>query len=360
MVNFREALSLNPQSLNAQLGLAEGEYAAGREAVAAQEFERVLQLDNQNRSALLALAHIHSHQAGTWPRAVLDYRTYLKQNPGDAHATLGLARVLAWQRRAAEAAKLFERSDIAPLMTDADRRDYAFALIKTGRGSQAESVLRKLLAKRHGDMESSLQLADIYAARKDWNAALPLYGDLLAKRPGDPSLNLSYGMGLLATGRYHAALGPLEKARAAMPSNRQAGIAYARATKGTGNIKRAVKEYERVLPQFDQDSSFLREYADVLLEKKDYKKSARSYGLAYSLGLRDDRLLAGYAGALMGAGKYKEAAPYLEELYRRNPTPRTTFELAKLMHRLGREERAKQLLSELETTSPQPAKSGAF
>ena len=60
------------------------------------------------------------------------------------------------------------------------------------------------------------------------------------------------------------------------------------------------------------------------------------------------------------AGKYKEAAPYLEELYRRNPTPRTTFELAKLMHRLGREERAKRLLSELETTSPQPAKSGAF
>jgi tetratricopeptide (TPR) repeat protein len=98
----------------------------------------------------------------------------------------------------------------------------------------------------------------------------------------------------------------------------------------------------------------------VLLEEKDYQKSARYYGIAYSQGLRDDRLLAGYAGSLNGAGKYKEALPYLEELYQRNPTSRVTLELAKLLHRLGRNDRAKELVSQLETASPQLARPPEF
>jgi tetratricopeptide (TPR) repeat protein len=325
LVNFREALSLNPLSLRAQLGLAWGEYTAGREAVAAREFERALQLDHQNGPALLALARIHSHRAETLPEAASDYRNYLKQNPDDARAQLGLARVLAWQRKAAEAVILFERSDVVALMTDADLRDYAFALTKLKRDARAMAVLRTLLAKRPDDSELNLQLADVYAAHRNWSAALPIYRDLLAKRLGDPSLALRYGLALLAAGHYRAALGPLERARAAMPTSREAGLAYARAMKGTGELKRAVKEYEKVLPQFEGDTSVVREYADALLEKKDYEKSSRYYGVAYSHGLQDDRLLAGYADSLSGAGKNEEALPYLEELYRRNPTPRVTL-----------------------------------
>jgi tetratricopeptide (TPR) repeat protein len=98
----------------------------------------------------------------------------------------------------------------------------------------------------------------------------------------------------------------------------------------------------------------------VLLEEKDYQKSAQYYGVAYRQGLQDDRLLEGYAGSLTGAGKYKEALPYLEELYRRNPTPRVTLELAKLLHRLGRNDRAKELVSQLETPSPQLARPPEF
>jgi len=350
LVNFREALSLNPESIGAQLGLAEGEYAAGREEVAAKEFGRALQLDNQNRSALLALARIHSHDAHTWPRAALDYRNYLKQNPGDAQAWLELARVLVWQGKTAEAAALFERSDIARLMTDADRRDYAFALIKMRRDARAVPVLRALLAKRPGDSELSLQLVDIYAAQRNWIAALPIYRDLLAKRPGDPSLNLRYGLSLVASGHYQAALGPLERARAAMPTNGEAGLAYARAMKGTGDLKRALKEYEKALPQFARDASIVREYADVLLEEKDYQKSARYYGVAYRQGLQDDRLLEGYAGSLTGAGKYKEALPYLERLYRRNPKPRVALELARVLAWQGRAAEAATLFERSDVT----------
>ena len=57
-----------------------------------------------------------------------------------------------------------------------------------------------------------LQLASLYASRKDWGHALPLYRGLLQERPNDARLNLTYGLGLLATSNYASAQGPLGKA----------------------------------------------------------------------------------------------------------------------------------------------------
>lgn len=350
LVDYREALSLNPKSLPAQLGLAQGEFLAGREDVAAREYERVLKLDPNNQTALLTLARIASHETASWPQSEASYRQYLKLNPADAQAALGLARVLVWRHKTGEAAEVFGRSDVAPLLTPADQRDYAFALVKLNRGAQAEPMLRKLLAARPDDTELKLQLAGIYAARKDWDKALPIYRELLAKKPNDPHLNLIYGLGLLSGKNYRAAVGPLGKARYAMPSSPEAGIAYARAIKGTSDLKKAVKEYERVQPLFPNNASIVREYADVLMEKRDYKHSAEQYARAYKMGLRDDRLLAGYAGALTARGKYKDAVPLMEELHRRKPTQRNTFELAKLMAKTGHNDRARELLRQVENS----------
>src|SRR5215831_18457503 len=40
LVVYRQALTMDPNSIDAQLGVARGELLAGREAVAAQEYER--------------------------------------------------------------------------------------------------------------------------------------------------------------------------------------------------------------------------------------------------------------------------------------------------------------------------------
>jgi predicted Zn-dependent protease len=350
LVAYREALSAHPDSLAAQLGVAHAEAAAGREDVAAREFERALALDTANEPALLALARIHSHTPATWAAAEARYRQYLKLAPKDAPVQLELARVAAWQGKADEAAALFARPDVTPLLTNKDRRDYAFALVKLGRSHQAEPILRALMAEAPGDQQLPLQLAGIYAGRKDWDNALPLYHALLAKRPGDPQLNYAYGSGLLACRRYRDAVPPLERARNAMPGNAEAGLACARAWKGAGDKKKSLREYERVLPRYSRNAAVVREYADALLENRDYKKSARYYAASYDLGLRDDRMLLGLAGAYAGQGKYKDALPYLEELYRRQPTPRVTFELARAMAKTGRNDRAKQLLRQVQAS----------
>lgn len=360
LIAFREALALEPSCLEAQLGLAQGELLAGRDATAIQEYERALRLDPRHLGALLQLARLYSHQAKTWRLSEERFHEYLRLKPEDPEAQLGLARVSAWQGKAQPAVELFSREPVSRLMSEQDRRDFAFALVKSGDHERAEPLLRRLLASHPSDFELKLQLASLHAARKEWNLALPLYQSLLRERPNDPRLNLTYGLGLLAGKDYASAVPPLRTACEGMPNSGEACLGYARALKGHGKLKDAARQFERVVPHYSQNAAITREYADLLLEKRDYRDSEKYYKAAHRLGLRDDALLVGLAGALSGNGKSKEALPYLEEVYRRQPTDRLALELAKLYQRLGRNDRALELLSRIEKTpAPKPGKGKA-
>jgi tetratricopeptide (TPR) repeat protein len=347
LVVYRQALTLAPNSIEAELGIARGELMAGREGVAAQAYERVLSLDRNNLTALQQLARIYSHEPKTLDRSESKYRELLNRKPDDVTAQLELARVFAWERRSKETVEMFAPDAVQQRMTFQDQKDYALALVQTGRNKDAESVLKKLMAERPKDSEIVLRLAAIYAARRDWNSANPLYAALLREAPDDPKLNLMYGLGLLSTKTYKAALSPLEKARNAMPSNTEAQLAYARALKGSGNLKKAAREFDRVASP-SRDSNVVREYADLLLEKRDYRGAEKSYREALRLGLHDQRLLIGLAGALRGEGKYREAVPYLQEAYAHEPSDRLAFDLATTLQKVGRNKDALALLAKIE------------
>src|SRR6266446_629558 len=66
LIAYRKALTVAPKSIDAQLGVARGELMAGRESVAAREYERILLLDHDNAIGLQQLARIYSHQRETW------------------------------------------------------------------------------------------------------------------------------------------------------------------------------------------------------------------------------------------------------------------------------------------------------
>jgi tetratricopeptide (TPR) repeat protein len=347
LISYRKALTLAPRSVEAQTGVARAELMAGRESVAALEYERVLLLNPENVTALRQLARIYSHRRETWSQSARQYKDLLRHEPGDVTARLELARVLAWSRKSKEAVEIFSINAVQNLMSYQDQKDYAFALVQTGRNDDAEPVLQKLSAMRPNDSDTKLQLASIYAARRDWSAALPLYDSLLQESPDDTRINLTYGLGLLSAKRYQAAVGPLEKARLGMPSSTEAGLAYARALKGSGDLKKAASEFGRVA-NGSSDPSIVREYADLLLEKRDYRGAEKSYKQAFGLGLRDARLLMGLAGSLRGSGKHREALPYLEEAYKKEPEDRVAFELASTLQKVGRNKEALLVLARIE------------
>jgi tetratricopeptide (TPR) repeat protein len=347
LIAYRRVLTLAPDSVEAQAGIARSELMAGRESVAAEEYERVLRLSAENPPALLQLARIYSHQRTTWNQSELKYKTLTRLKPDDATAQLELARILAWQRKSGESVEVFSKPAVRRLMTPQDRKDYAFALVRADRSNEAEGVLKALVSSRTNDSEIQLQLASIYAARRDWDSALPIYEMLLRERPDDAQLNLTYGSGLLASKRYQAAVGPLAKARKGLPASADAGLAYARALKGTGDLKRAAREFSTVA-ETNQDSSLIREYADLLLEKHDYRGAEKSYKRALALGLRDMRLLLGLVGALRANGKHKEALPYLQEAYEKEPGDRVAFELASTLQKTGHHKEALTILARID------------
>ena len=348
LFGYRKAMSLAPDSVQAQLGLALSELNAGREPVAAQEYERALRLDRRNSVALLQLGRIYSHQRDTWDQAEAKFAEYLRVKPGDAEAQLQLARVFAWQHKAKEAAEVYSLPAVSALMTPQDSKEYGFALVRAGREREGEALLRKLTVQRPSDSEIQEQLASIYASRKDWDSALPVYESLLQRDPNNARWNLTYGVGLLASRRYAAALEPLQKAVRGMPSNGEAGLALARAWKGSGNLKKSAQEFVRVLPQYDNNAVIVREYADLLLEKHDYRGAEKSYKDAMKLGLRDQKLILGLAGALQGNTKSREALPLLREAFAAQPVARLGLELARTLRKLGYSKEALEILAKVE------------
>jgi tetratricopeptide (TPR) repeat protein len=351
LVTYRRILTSNPTSVAAQMGLARAESLAGREELAAEEYERALRLDRHNSAALLQLGQIYSHRAKNWRLAEARFEQYLVLRPNDAAAQLQLARVLSWQGKWSEAAEAYSKSALTKLMTIEDQRSYVLALVKSGQIDRAELVVKRLLADGQQDFELKLHLASVYASRQEWNSALPLYRSLLRERPNDSRLNLTYGIGMLSTRDYRAALEPLAKARGKMASSGEAGLAYARALRGAKHYEAADREFERVLPLLGVDTAVVREYADLLLEKRNYRKAEDYYRQAYDMGVRDVRLLVSLSGALRANGKPRAALPYLEEAYKREPTDRLALDLAKLLHELGRHQQALQILSRIEAGS---------
>ena len=352
LLQFRRAEALDSVAVETHLGVARAELAAGREAEAASEYQRVLRLDPTNHRALLQLVTIHVHRPSTWRLAQSELQRYIELQPNDADAQLRMARLLVWQKEEARAAEFYALPSVMRLSTDQDRKQYIYALINSGQRDRAKATLKQALSAGNLDFDLRLQLANFYAEGRDWDSALPLYRELLGHRPDDPEINLTYGMGLLATKQYQAALEPLSKATAAAPSNGEAGLAYARALKGANEYRQADRQFDRIIPLFDSNAAVHREFGDFLFEEKDYRRAEKQYRAAYDLGLRDTRLLVGLSGALRSQHKPRKALPYLEQAYEMEPTDRLGFELATVLHQTGQDRRASELISRLEHATP--------
>ncbi len=341
---YRRVLALGV-SVEGQVGLADGELRAGREEIAAREFERVLVVDPGNSAAMHKLARLYAGKAATRSTAEERYRQYVAAAPADVQARLELGRVLLWEKKPVEAVALLSKKDVQALMTPEDRRDYALALVRAERSAEAEPLLEALAA---GDDDVAVQLAGLRAGRGEWDAALAAYRSVLERRPDDPQANLGYGAALLARQEYAAALPPLAKAARALPESGEAGLFHARALRGTSALKAAAGEFARVFPHFAKDAAVSREYADLLAQCGDFGGAEGQYRRVQALGQGDDALLVSLAGALSANGKPREAIPLLEKVYARQPSTRLAYDLAGLYRRVGRNDRALAMLEAIE------------
>lgn len=298
---FQAALRQNPQSLEAQLGLATAYQRNGQDAEAWQGYRRVLSLEPQNRTALQALGVLGGYRSewqvqgiealttllqlqptdtatraqralllgyqGRFAEALADYEPLLANNPMP-EVLLGAAKTLTYSGDGQRALPLFERYRAAgkPLASW-DGVAYGNALRLAGQVPQAIAFLQPLLAKTDSKdgaiVELRTALAMAYQANQQPQEALTVLQPL----QGNASATLPLARALSTMGRQ--AQDPGEQ---------------------TMLYRQAAALYDRVLQQSSAPSTaLLREVAGIFSEFPERQATALQYLEQLAQANPDDR-----------------------------------------------------------------------
>lgn len=172
-----EQINLHPKNVDLRLKKAEANINLSQYDYAAEEYSKVLKLDERNLAALYFRAYCYT-QLRQYSMARADYDAFLAIQPEHLEAHLGLARVLQLLNRRADAVDELNRC--VQMFPDSADAYAARAAYET-------------------------QLKQYDAALYDWDEALRL-------RPNDASLTVSKVDVLLILGRIREAREDLDKA----------------------------------------------------------------------------------------------------------------------------------------------------
>jgi tetratricopeptide (TPR) repeat protein len=234
IASFQRSLRQNPRSLEARLGLAIAYQRAGQDANAWQAYQRVLELDGNNKTALAALGVLGEYRPewqatgitaltqllrikpndleargqralllgyqGRFGESLADYRILLQNKP-KPKVVLGAAQIYAYSGNYTQSLRLFERYQSTGQSVPVGAiTAYALALQETGRAAEAVRVLEaQLNQKVAADQAIALRaaLAQAYQANGQLEQAL----QVLQPLRNQPQATLPLARVLSAIGR---------------------------------------------------------------------------------------------------------------------------------------------------------------
>jgi tetratricopeptide (TPR) repeat protein len=209
--DFRKALALNPQMIQARASLGAALAAAGQVNEAIENDTRVLEVDPQNDEVRMNLAMAY-YRAGDWNHARLQLEGLHAARPADINRTVLLAFTYNKLERPADAVALLRPLEKDNAGSFQFEYVYAFALIASGNLDEGLPRMEKL-AKENNSAEAWLAAGsgrfyrkEMEMAQADLDAAIALN----PKLPGVQSLDgqARYGHGDVegAVRAFHAAL----------------------------------------------------------------------------------------------------------------------------------------------------------
>jgi tetratricopeptide (TPR) repeat protein len=232
----------------------------------------------------------------------------LREAPDDPELSRMLAMAFLNAERYDRAAERLER-DPARATDPSLEFAYGLALVRGGRGAEAQQVFQRLLA-RHGDSpQLSVVLGQAYAQQGDYPSAVEALTRALARQADVAEANAALGLIALKQGRLPEAEAALRAELAHHPGDFRARHTLATVLDLLGRRGEAVPELRAVLQARPQ-------YADA----------------RYLLGK-----------VLLAEGQAAEAAEHLEAAARLAPDDANiAYQLGQAYTRLGRAERAQQ------------------
>jgi cellulose synthase operon protein C len=231
---FERAAQEYPQSLEVRLGLAIAYRRAGRNVDAFQTYEQVVQIDPNNRLALLSLGVLGGYRSewqsrgiealntllnlspndlearaqrallngyqSRYAESLADYQIVLQNNPSP-EAVLGAAQIYAYSGDYQQSLNLFQRYQTGGQAIDGGAAiAYALSLRQTGNPARAAQVLEAQLRQARTLDSTTIQvrsaLATAYAASGQINQAVSVLAPLQGRQ--DSRLNLARALNEIA------------------------------------------------------------------------------------------------------------------------------------------------------------------
>ena len=384
---FRQAIALEPASVNAHLALANYLWAAERASEAEQSIKQALSLEpehllanrmlgvlyiatrrpNEAEQPLKAVADVSKTPAAQFQLA--DY--YLgMQRTGEAKALLTeLARTegsfAEAESRLASIDYVEKRTEEAHKRLDgviARAPAYTPALVLKAQWLTTENKLDEALARAQAAIKADpdsatahFALATVHDRRRETAAAVKSYGEVLRLNPRAVAAQVELSRLNLATGDRDAALRYAEEARRTEPANVAARVALTRSLLTRNDLARAqieIAELQRALP----DAPIVHSLNGSLLARRgDFAAARRSFERAQELSPGLLEAVAGLVGLDVQAKQVPAAVARLDaEIARQGsrPSPELLALAAQVYSMAGQSQRSEEVLRRAVAVEP--------
>jgi predicted O-linked N-acetylglucosamine transferase (SPINDLY family) len=189
---YREAVRLDPGSVDARFSLGCALQSLNRHDEAAGAYGATLRLQSDHFAALNNLGNCHQ-RCGRYEQAAEAYSRGLALSPAAAGTLANLGTVLQELGRLGEAVALLRRAaELEPAVTS-HRLNLGLALCRSREFAAAATLLREVLEREEHNADAAFNLGNALHGLGERAAAAGLYRRTLALRPGDVNALINLG-----------------------------------------------------------------------------------------------------------------------------------------------------------------------
>jgi Flp pilus assembly protein TadD len=282
--DYQAYLAKKPDDAVVHYDLGYAYTALQKPADAKSEYEKAIALDPKMAPAYqnLGVTLIPTDPAA----AIAPLQRAAELVPEDARTKWLLGIALEATKKDAQAIEQYQAAEKLDTKSVEIRNSLGFALLRTGRASDAEVAFREALALQPtgeaADQAHKGLLQALLAEKKNDEAATEM-GVYLAAHPSDPAMQLEHASLLVDAGKDDDALAELDKAATAGPES-------LRALKLRALIYFRKKQYDNTVPVLGklialapQDPDLPAQLGHVYLEKKDYPNAVNALVVAIKM-----------------------------------------------------------------------------
>jgi len=282
--DYQAYLAKKPEDAVVHYDLGYAYTALQKPADAKREYEKAIALDPKMASAYqnLGVTLIPTDPAA----AIEPLQRAAELTPEDARTKWLLGIALEATKKDAQAIEQYQAAEKLDTKSVEIRNSLGFALLRSGRASDAEAAFREALALQPtgeaADQAHKGLLQALLAKKKNDEAATEM-GVYLAAHPSDPAMQLEHASLLVDAGKDDDALAELDKAATAGPES-------LRALKLRTLIYFRKKQYDNAVPVLvkaialaPQDPDLPAQLGHAYLEKKDYPNAVNALVVAIKM-----------------------------------------------------------------------------